>query len=165
MNKAKVQVKRCEAHNQYVKWGAFGILVCYLTLVGCKSMPDAGPSSRQQIEAELVVNFQSWNAISFVKPDITGAAGTLSFRRKTFTREGIVKLLRNLKVGRRFVVVVLDRRYSPDPMTAAGGMDEIQDFFQQLGFRRVAFQDGSAWQWGEGMPILRDTARDQGASE
>ena len=94
-----------------------------------------------------------------MKPDVAGAANALTFRHKTFTREGVVKLLRNLKVGRDFVVVVLDRQYTPDPMTTAGGMDEIQRFFQELGFRRVAFQDGAAWRRSEGMPILRDTAK------
>jgi hypothetical protein len=43
-------------------------------------------------------------------------------------------------------------------MTAAGGMDEIQRFFQDLGFQRVAFHDGTEWNRSEGMPILRDTA-------
>jgi hypothetical protein len=132
-------------------------LIMLLALVGCETKPDTTPSSRQQAEADLVLNFQSWNAISFIKPDVTGTASTLTFRRKTFTREGLVKLLHNLKVHREFVVVILDRQYAPDPMTAAGGMDEIQRFLQSLGFRRVAFHDGAAWQRGEGMPILRDS--------
>jgi hypothetical protein len=54
---------------------------------------------------------------------------------------------------------VLDRDYSPDPATAGGGMDEIQRFFQDLGFRRVALHDGGAWRRTDGMPILRDTAK------
>ena len=155
MNKSKYEPP-------YPKYRVFGIFLFCVALAGCETVPDTAPSTRQHAEADLVVNFQSWNAISFIKPDITGAASTLSFRRKTFTREGVVKLLRNLKVGRAFVVVVLDRQYSPDPMTAGGGMDEIQRFFQEFGFRRVAFHDGSAWQRSQGMPIVKDTARDKG---
>jgi len=36
-------------------------------------------------------------------------------------------------------------------------MDDIQTFFEGLGFHRVAFQDGAEWNRPEGMPILRDT--------
>ena len=132
-------------------------LVILLALLGCQTVPDTSTSARQQAEADLVVNFQSWNAISFIRPDIAGTGSMLTFRRKTFTREAVVKLLHNLKVRREFVVVVLDRHYSPDPATTAGGMDEIQKFFHELGFRRVAFHDGAAWNQAEGMPILRDT--------
>ena len=78
------------------------------------------------------------------------------FRPKTFTREGVVKVLNNLKLGREFIVIVLDRRYSPDPMTAGGGTVEIRRFFHELGFRRVAFHDGAAWHPDQGMPILGD---------
>ena len=102
------------------------LLVVFLAVAGCETVPDTAPSWRQQTEADLVVNFQSWNAISFIKPDITGTASMLTFRRKTFTREAVVKLLRNMKIPRGFVVVILDRQYTPDPMTTAGGMDEIQ---------------------------------------
>ena len=131
-------------------------LVILLALLGCQTGPDTTTSARQQAEADLVVSFQSWNAISFIRPDIAGTSSMLTFRRKTFTREAVVKLLHNLKVRREFVVVVLDRQYSPDPATTAGGMDEIQKFFQELGFRRVSFHDGAAWNQAEGMPILRD---------
>ena len=124
---------------------------------GCQSVPETSLSSRQQAEADLVLNFQSWNSIGFVKPDVTGTASTMTFHRKTFTRDGVVKLLRNLKVNQGFAVVVLDRQYSPDPMTAGGGMDAIQSFLQELGFRRIAFHDGAAWNRAQGMPILRDT--------
>src|SRR5689334_6427663 len=106
-------------------------LLC-LALLGCRTTPDTSLSSRQQAEAGLVLNFQSWNSIIFVKPDVTGTANTMSFRRKTFTREGVVKLLRNLKLNRDFAVVVLDRQYSPDPVNAAGGMDAIQRFLEEL---------------------------------
>jgi hypothetical protein len=37
-------------------------------------------------------------------------------------------------------------------------MDEIQTFFQAQAFRRVVFQDGSAWTRSQGYPILRDTS-------
>ena len=123
-------------------------------------MPESSsPASQQQAEADRVVNFQSWNAISFIKPDLTGKASGLAVRPKTFTRDGVVKLLNNMKRPRDFVVVVLDRRHDPDPATAAGGMDEIQNFFQGLGFRRVAFHDGNAWNRGEEAPVLRDSAK------
>src|SRR6266404_7157393 len=138
-------------------WGRWMCLLVLLIFGGCASVPDSSPSSSQQAEADLVVNFQSWNAISFIKPDIAGTTGGLTIRPKTFTREAVVKLLNNLKLPRTFVVVVLDRRYIPDPMVAGGGMNEIQKFFQDLGFNRVAFQDGSAWNRAEGMPVVRDT--------
>ena len=131
-------------------------IVCML-MVGCETLPQSTAASLQQAEADLVVNFQSWNSIWFIKPDVTGTAGALTARTKTFTRNGFVKLLNNLKTPRGFVVVVLDRRYSPDPMVAAGGMDEIQAFFAGLGFRRIAFQDGAARDRDGGQPILRDT--------
>jgi hypothetical protein len=133
-----------------------------LVLTACTTTAPSGPAARQQEEANLVVNFQSWNSISFIKPDITGTAGTLTVRPKTFTREGVVKLLRNLKVPRDFVVVVLDRRHEPDPMVAKGGMDGIQDFFQGLGFRRIVIQDGSAFGRTDGTPILPDTTAPAG---
>jgi hypothetical protein len=128
-----------------------------LVLAGCATMPPSTPASRQQDEADLVVSFRSWNSIAFIKPDVTGTAGALTIRAKTFTREGVVKLLHNLTTPKGLVVVVLDRRYSPDPMVANGGMDEIQKFFEELGFRRIAFQDGSALDGSDGLPILRDT--------
>jgi len=138
-------------------WLGLFLAAC-IALAGCATTPESAPSSRQQAQADLVVNFRSWNAISFIKPDITGTANALAVWPKTFTRDGVERLLRNLKMPREFVVVVLDRRYDPDPMTAAGGMDEIQKFFEGEGFRRVAFQDGAAWNRTNGMPILRDTA-------
>ncbi len=141
--------------------GAF--LFLGLALAGCAGLPPTDPASRQREQADLVLNFQSWDSISFLKPDITGAGGTLTVRSKTFTRTGVVKLLRNLKVPRDFVVVVLDRAYSPDPMVANGGMDEIQKFLQDLGFHRIAFQDGSVWSRPGGLPLLRDVTPPQPA--
>jgi hypothetical protein len=135
----------------------FVVVLLLLGLVGCASIPESASSSRQQAEANLVVNFQSWNNISFVKPDVTGNASTLTFRQKTFRKSGFVKLLNNLKIDRKFVVVVLDRAYYPDPATAYGGMEEIQKFFMDLGFERVAFQDGSARDKESGFPIIRDS--------
>jgi hypothetical protein len=146
--------------------GAAGLLVplgavclLWMALAGCASMPDpSSAASRQQAQADLVVNFQSWNAIAFIKPDLTDKANRPADWPKTFTRDGVVKLLNNLKMPREFVVVVLDRRHDPDPMVAAGGMDAIQRFFEGLGFRRVSFHDGSGWNRAEDLPVLRDTA-------
>ncbi len=73
-----------------------GPLLCAM-LAGCATLPQSSPALRQQAQADLVVNFQSWNSIAFLKPDITGTAGTLRVRTKTFTRAAVVKLLRNLK--------------------------------------------------------------------
>jgi len=42
-------------------------------------------------------------------------------------------------------------------MAANGGMDEIQKFFEEMGFRRIAFQDGAASGGTGDLPILRDT--------
>jgi len=128
-----------------------------ISLAGCTTVPASGPGSQQQAQADLVVRFQSWNSISFIKPDITGTVGVLAVRTKTFTATAVAKLLRNLKTPREFVVVVLDRRYDPDPMVANGGMDEIQKFFERLGFRRIAFQDGTSFGRTGDLPILRDT--------
>jgi hypothetical protein len=141
------------------KGWVFGLRFLCLILLGCETMPDTTPSARQQAEADLVVGFQSWNAIWFIRPDVTGTAGSMTLRRKMFTGDGFVKLLRNLKVGRDFVVVVLDRQYSPDPVSARGGMDAIQGFFKELGFRRTVIQDGAGGGSGEqGLPVLRDSA-------
>ncbi len=134
-------------------------MIALAAATSCASVPESSPGVRQQAEADYVVNFQSWKTISFIKPDITGTATSLSVRPKTFTRDGIVKLLNNLKQPRRFIVVVLDRRHLPDPAESEGGMNAIQQFFQDLGFQRVAFQDGSAWDNATGYPILRDSGK------
>jgi len=96
-----------------------------------------------------------------MKPDISGMAGAMPGRTKTFTSAGFEKLLRNLKTPRDFAVVVLDRRYCPDPMTANGGMDAVQKFFEELGFRRIVLQDGAALSGAGGRVVLRDTAINQ----
>jgi hypothetical protein len=135
----------------------FGILLLLsLALMGCETTPEPTPASRQQAQADLVINFQSWNSISFIKPDVTGTANTLAFRRKTFTRSAVEKLMNNLQMPRDIAVVILDRQYSPDPMVAGGGIDEIQKFFQGLGFRRIAFHEAIGGS-REPMRILRDT--------
>src|SRR5258707_7746216 len=61
------------------------LLLCTV-LGGCATTPQDSPALRQQEEANLVINFQSWNSISFIKPDIAGTAGSLRIRTKTFTR-------------------------------------------------------------------------------
>ena len=119
-------------------------------------MPPASPASLQQAEADLVVNFQAWNSITFIKPDLTGIVGGMSFRTKSFTCAAVVKLLHNLDMPRELVVVVLENGYDPNPKVANGGMDEIQKFFGGLGFRRIVFQDGGAWGRSGNLPILRD---------
>ena len=144
-----------------VRRGCFNlhmILAATMFLAGCASLSDSNPALSQQAEADYVLNFQSWNTMSFIKPDITGTATGMSVKPKTFTAEAVVKLLNNMKRPRRFVVVVLDRRHSPDPVEAEGGMDAIQKFFMDLGFKRVAFQDGSGWDRTNGYAILRDSA-------
>ena len=133
------------------------LLLC-IVLVGCATTTPTSATRLQQAQADLVVNFQSWNLISFIKPDLTGTAQALAVRPRTFTKTAVVKLLRNLKIPRGFVVVVLDTRFNPDPMVTNGGMDEIQKFFAGLGFRRIAFQDSAALDRAGGNPILRDSA-------
>jgi len=128
-----------------------------MILVGCATAQVSPVASQQQAEADLVVSFQSWNSIWFIKPDIAGMAGALPEHTKTFTSAALVKLLRNLRTPRDFVVVVLDRRYSPDPMVADGGIDAVQKFFEELGFGRIVFQDGAALSGGGGRVVLRDT--------
>src|SRR5689334_19023039 len=67
------------------------LLQLCLLLAGCASTPESAPSSRQQAEADLVVYFQSWNSISFIKPDLLGTVGVPTVRQKTFTRAAIEK--------------------------------------------------------------------------
>jgi hypothetical protein len=126
-------------------------------LAGCVTAPVSPEALEQQRQADLVVGFQSWNSVWLIKPDISGMAGAMPGRTRTLTSSGFVKLLRNLKTPRDFVVVVLDRRYNPDPMTANGGMDSVQQFFEELGFRRIVIQDGAALGGAGGRVILRDT--------
>ena len=133
------------------------IVVC-ISLAGCATAPVSPEAMEQQAQADLVVGFQSWNSVWLIKPDVTGIAGALPEHTKTFTSAGLEKLLRNLRTPRGFVVVVLDRTFSPDPMTAAGGMDAIQGFFEELGFRRVVLQDGEALRRGSGRVVLKDTS-------
>jgi len=136
-----------------------GFLAVAAIVAGCASVSsDSNPALSQQAEADYVVNFQSWKSMSFIKPDISGTATGMAVKPKTFTADAMVKLLNNMKRPRRFVVVVLDRRHSPDPVEAEGGIDAIQKFFMDLGFSRVAFQDGSSWDRAKGYPILRDSA-------
>ncbi len=132
------------------------LLLC-TGLAGCATMPPSSPALLQQAEADLVVNFQAWNSIAFIKPDLTGIVGGMSFRTKSFTSAAVVKLLHNLDMPRGLVVVVLDTGYDPNPKVAKGGMDAIQKFFGELGFRRIVFQDGGAWGRSGDLPILRDT--------
>jgi hypothetical protein len=125
-------------------------------LAGCASVSDSSPAMRQRAEADFVINFQSWNALAFLKPDITGTVSGVGVRLKTFTADGFVLVMNNLNRPRNFVVVALDRSYSPDPAEAKGGMETIEKFFRDLGFQRIVFQDGSAWDSEKGYPILRD---------
>src|SRR3974377_938077 len=138
------------------RWGVFLSLV--LVGGGCATAPVSPEAMEQQQQADLVVGFQSWNSVWLIKPDVTGITGALPEHTKTFTSAGFEKLLRNLRTPRGFVVVVLDRTYSPDPMTAAGGMDAVQGFFEELGFRRVVLQDGEALRSGSGRVVLRDSS-------
>lgn len=129
-----------------------------LVVGGCATAPVSPEAMEQREQADLVVGFQSWNSIWLIKPDVTGIPGTLPEHTKTFTSAGFVKLLRNLRTPGELVVVALDRTFSPDPMTASGGLDAIQGFFEELGFRRVIIQDGAALRSGGGRAILRDTS-------
>jgi len=61
-------------------------------------------------------------------------------------------------------VVVLERGYSPDPMVANGGMDAVQKFFEELGFRRIVLQDGAALSGVGGRVVLRDTSTKNGSA-
>jgi hypothetical protein len=133
----------------------FGLLSL---LASCATAPVSLEAMKQQQEADLVVSWQSWNSVWLIKPDVTATTGALAEHVKTFTSAGLQKLLRNLKTPRDFVVVVLDRRFSPDPVTGNGGLDAIQQFFQELGFRRVVLQDGAALEGAGGRVVLRDTA-------
>jgi hypothetical protein len=117
-----------------------------------------GVALEQQQQADLVVGFQSWNSVWLIKPDVAGMAGALPEHTRTFTSAGFEKVLRNLDTPRGFVVVVLDRTYSPDPATAKGGLNAIQAFFEELGFRRVVLQDGAALRSGSGPAVLRDSS-------
>jgi hypothetical protein len=129
-----------------------------ILVAGCATEPSSTPSSRQQAEADLVVGFQAWNSIALLKPNVSDPSLT-SFRVRSFTKTGVVKLIESLHIPGGFVVVILDRRYSPGRHTMTEEMDEIQTFFEGLGFQRVAFQDAAGWTREEGMPIVRDSAQ------
>ena len=132
------------------------LLLC-VGLASCATAPPSSPALLEQAEADLVINFQSWHSIAFIKPDLTGIVGGMSYRTKTFTSAAVVKLLRNLDMPRGLVVVILDTGYDPNPMVANGGMNAIEKFFGESGFRRIVFQDGGAWARSGDLPILRDT--------
>ena len=132
------------------------VVLCF-GVAGCATAPVSPEAQKQQEQADLVVGFQSWNSLWLIKPDVTGIPGALPEHTKTFTSAGFEKLLRNLKTPRGLVVVVLDRTYSPAPVSGKGGMDAIQGFFEELGFRRIVLQDGAALRSG-GRVILRDTS-------
>lgn len=134
------------------------LVVLCIGLAGCATEPVPPIALAQQEQADLVVGFQSWNSVWIIKPDVTGIMGALPEHTKTFTSAGFVKLLRSLRTPRSFVVVVLDRAYSPDPVGAKAGMDAIQDFFEELGFHRVVLQDGVALRGGSGQVVLRDSS-------
>ena len=134
------------------------VAIVAVVVAGCASAPVSPVAMEQQEQADLVVGFQSWNSLWLIKPDITGMAGALPEHTKTFTSAGFVKLLRNLQTPRGLVVVVLDRTYSPDPVTAKGGMDNIERFFKELGFDRVVLQDGNALRSGSERVVLRDSS-------
>jgi hypothetical protein len=136
------------------RWAILGCLV----IASCATAPVSPEAVEQQAQADLVVGFQSWNSVWLMKPDITSMAGVMPGRTKTFTSAGFEKLLRNLKTPRDFAVVVLDRQYSPDPMTSNGGMDAVEKFFEELGFRRIVLQDGAALSGAGGRVVLRDTS-------
>jgi hypothetical protein len=140
------------------------VVVLWMVFGGCATPPVSPEALEQQAEADLVVTFQSWNSLWLIKPDITGMAGAMQSRIKTFTSAGFVKLLHNLETPRDFVVVVLDRTYSPDPMVANGGMDAVQAFFEELGFRRIVLQDGAALSGAGGRVVLRDTSTKSGSA-
>jgi hypothetical protein len=133
------------------------LFVLCLGLAGCTTPQVPAVALEQQEQADLVVGFQSWNSVSVLKPDLAGMAGAMPGRTKTLTGDGLVKLLRNLKTPRDFVVVILDRTHTPDPVSVRGGMDAIQGFFEELGFRRIVLQDGAALSGSGGHVVLRDT--------
>jgi hypothetical protein len=134
------------------------LLVLWFCAAGCRTTPVSPLALEQQARADLVVGFQSWNSVWLIKPNISGLTGALPEHTKTFTAAAFVKLLRNLKTPRDWVVIVLDRTYGPDPMVAHGGMDAIQKFFEELGFRRIVIQDGVALSGGGGKAVLRDAS-------
>jgi len=110
-------------------------VVSLLAMVsGCASVTESNRLLSQQAAADYVLNFQSWKAIKFIKPDIAGTVTGLAVRSETFTGGALIKLLNKMKRPRRFIVVVLDRRHSPDPAEVEGGIDHIQKFFEHLSF-------------------------------
>jgi hypothetical protein len=127
-----------------------------VSLVGCAGPSSSSPALNDQARAGLVIQFQSWNSIQFIKPDITGATGGLTTRAKSFNGEAVAKILRNLKTPRDLVVVVMDRRHQPDPTTVGGGMDTLEKYFKEMGFRQIIFQDSVELEREGGHPVMRD---------
>ncbi|MCX8089424.1 MAG: hypothetical protein N3I86_00590 [Verrucomicrobiae bacterium] len=104
-----------------------GLTSCSLT------PPEAGTTGARFYEgdkANLVIRFYSWNSIQITRPN-TREAGFLPL----FDREGAVKRLDQLQIGRDLAVVVLGSMFS-----RAQEQEIIQQWHQILdprGFRRL----------------------------
>ena len=68
-------------------------LALCLMLAGCATAPPSDPASLQQAQADPVIDFQSWNSISFIKPDIAGTPGALPGHGRSFSGPAFEKLV------------------------------------------------------------------------
>jgi hypothetical protein len=123
-------------------------------MVGASGCATKGKSSyrafQQQEEADLVVDFWHWDSWEIEKPAVT-TGGHLA----VLTKRQLLDRLDQLQPRREFVVVILDKRSSPEGKGAS--LDELESFFQELGFHRVVIQLAVSYENADGLPILRDS--------
>lgn len=128
-------------------------------IMGCSTHPlkpisDQLPLAfQQQAQADLVVdNFYKWDFIHVIKPRFAGAQGQMT----TLTRESLVEALSSKTIRREMVVVVLAKAQDTNGKTVNQVMDDLEAFFQRLGFRRIVIQLAVSDDVPDGLPILRD---------
>jgi hypothetical protein len=105
----------------------------------------------QQDAADLVVNFWHWDSVSVVKPAPKEKVA------HAFTKAELVAFLKEEKIRRSLVVVILDKRDAPEGKACSE--DSLVADFHQMGFRRVILQQAVSDLAPDGLPILRDSEK------
>lgn len=118
-------------------------------------MPESElPAFQQQKEADLVIGFNTWKSIGILKPAVPGSH-TIRYSSK----EEFAKVLADLRIQKRLVVVVIDKRVDPDGVPLELRMDDVEAVMRRAGFKRIVFQLALGDVDPEGLPILRDSAK------
>jgi hypothetical protein len=129
------------------------ILVCLGFACGCTTkVQHRYLAFEQQDQADLVLDAIDVDKLRIEKPPVAGK-GKIS---APFSKEKLREEISALSIKRECVVVVLNMKFNPNGKSQDQGMDEIQAFLQDLGFKRIIFQ--LAWNRDapDGLPILRD---------